>query len=70
MESARTAWWCPCGEHGLQRCVPASVRALTAHLIVTGHSYGEYFYGCAAQRTTVAVHHSEDGGLRHQVVWN
>lgn len=70
MESARNAWWCCCGEYGLEHCVPASVWALGAHLIVTGHSYGEYFYGCAAQRTTVAVHRSEDGGLRHRLLRN
>lgn len=68
MESVRSAWWCPCGEHGLERCVPASARALTAHLIVTGHSYGEYFYGCAVHRTAVAVHRGADGRLRHELL--
>lgn len=48
--------------------MPASAGALTAHLVVTGHSYGEYFYGCAAHRTTVAVHRSENGRLRHELI--
>ena len=68
------AWWCPCGAHGVERCVPASARALTAHLLVNGQCYGEYFYGCSAQRTTVAVVRDDsDGGddegdLRHELL--
>lgn len=62
------AWWCPCGEHGEEPCQPASARALTAHLIATGHRYGEYFYGCSAQRTTVGVRLDDDGNPRHELL--
>ena len=50
--------------------MPISARALTAHLLVTGHRYGEYFYGCSAQRITVAVSRDDSAGgeLRQEML--
>lgn len=63
------AWWCPCGEHGIEAAQPAAARALTEHLATTGHRGGEYFYGCRAQRTTVAVRLDTTGTPHHHLVW-
>ncbi|MGH4023302.1 MAG: hypothetical protein ACRDRV_01820 [Pseudonocardiaceae bacterium] len=50
--------------------MPASAGALTAHLLVTGHCYGEYFYGCPAQRVPVAVSRDDRAGgdLRQEIL--
>lgn len=62
------AWWCACGAHGIESSQPATARALESHLVATGHRGGEYFYGCPAQRTAVAVRFDDDDRLRHDLV--
>lgn len=64
------AWWCACGEHGIESAQPAAARALTEHLVATGHQAGEYYYGCRAQRTTVQVHIDGGGRPQHRLVWS
>ncbi|HEY9413750.1 MAG TPA: hypothetical protein VIQ30_03245 [Pseudonocardia sp.] len=62
------AWLCECGSHGIVDSQPSSARALEDHLVSTGHSGGEYFYGrCMEQRTTVEVVLTDDGGFAHHL---
>jgi DNA-binding LacI/PurR family transcriptional regulator len=62
------AWWCPCGEYGVEPGQPAAARMLTEHLISAGHRSGEYFYGCQEQRTSVEVRLDGDGRPRHRLL--
>ena len=61
------AWLCACGSHGIVDSQPSSARALEAHLARTGHSGGEYYYGCSAQRTTVEINLDADGRFTHRL---
>jgi hypothetical protein len=64
------AWWCPCGEHGIETAQPAAAKALVEHLVAAGHQGGEYYYGCRGQRTTVEVRLDDAGQPRHRLAWS
>jgi len=48
-------WSCICGAKGTENGLGQMTRALTEHLVNTGHPSGEYSYGSAEKRTTVHV---------------
>jgi len=61
------AWLCDCGEYGVTGSQPESQRAVEAHLAQTKHAYGEYYYGCQGQRTTVTVTPGPSGRFSHEL---